>query len=392
MTTETTKKATQSSSSTSQKLFLVLIGVVLVFFLYQSVSRPAAEDVAKVVVEKDVKVAQPVAKPTAKAKVYEDPASKLKIAKVAKELADQHAKEYASDYHILFILTKIDEHPNLKDKAALALTSIFEHAHFEKNETFHTHFVCDPKSREFIEQFVQENVHDPGFVLKIHFIAMEKVAKVVNTELPNIGKIFGQTHDYYKDALFYMSLFLHEIMPSSVHRLVQLDLDVKLRTNIRELWHEFEYFDHNTMVSLAYDNQPVYKTLLWKYRRDNPRTSFGWHKGKGFPGYNSGVTLVHLDHIRLSEDYRSYLSEDAITELIETYSFKGHLGDQDFYTLLGHARPEFFHTLPCGWNRQLCQWWKTHGGYSEEVFNRYYNCDEETKIYHGNCNTPIPED
>ena len=54
-----------------------------------------------------------------------------------------------------------------RDKAALALTSIFEHAHFEKNETFHTHFVCDPKSREFIEQYVQENVHDPGFVLKV---------------------------------------------------------------------------------------------------------------------------------------------------------------------------------------------------------------------------------
>lgn len=257
---------------------------------------------------------------------------------------------------------------------------------------FHTHFVCDPKSREYIEKFVQEHVHDPGFVLKIHFIAMEKVAKVVNTQLPNIGEIFGQTHDYYKDAFFYMSLFLHELMPLSVHRVVQLDLDVKLLTNIRELWHEFDYFDHNTMLSLAYDNQPVYKTLLWKYRRDNPSTSFGWHKGKGFPGYNSGVTLVHLDHIRLSDDYRSYLSEDAITKLIETYSFKGHLGDQDFYTLLGHARPEFFHTLPCEWNRQLCQWWRTHGGYSEEVFNKYYNCDEETKIYHGNCNTPIPED
>ena len=51
---------------------------------------------------------------------------------------------------------------------------------------------------------------------------MIKVAKTVNDQLPNIGKIFGQTHDYYKDALFYMSLFLHEIMPKNVSFYTQL--------------------------------------------------------------------------------------------------------------------------------------------------------------------------
>ena len=54
-----------------------------------------------------------------------------------------------------------------RDKAALALTSIFNHAHFEKNETFHAHFVCDTKSREFIEEFLKEHIHDPGFLLKV---------------------------------------------------------------------------------------------------------------------------------------------------------------------------------------------------------------------------------
>ena len=52
--------------------------------------------------------------------------------------------------------------------------------------------------------------------------------------------------------------------------------------------------------------------------------------------------------------------------------------------------PELFHVLDCTWNRQLCTWWKDHG-YSD-VFDQYFRCDGEVKIYHGNCNTPIPED
>lgn len=80
----------------------------------------------------------------------------------------------------------------------------------------------------------------------------------------------------------------------------------------------------------------------------------------------------------------------SVFHFVNRYRFKGHLGDQDFYTLLSFERPEFFYTLSCGWNKQLCQWWRDKG-YSE-VFDKYFSCvDDEVKIWHGNCDTPFPE-
>lgn len=63
---------------------------------------------------------------------------------------------------------------------------------------------------------------------------------------------------------------------------------------------------------------------------------------------------------------------------------------QDFFTVLSFEHGELFHVLPCGWNRQLCQWWRDKG--YQAVFASYYNCDAPVSIYHGNCNTPIPDD
>jgi len=87
--------------------------------------------------------------------------------------------------------------------------------------------------------------------------------------------------------------------------------------------------------------------------------------------------------------------KNAPRYLLDTYfcfccrfSFKGHLGDQDFFTLLSFEHPELFYTLDCGWNRQLCTWWKTKG--YEDIFDQYYQCNSKVKIWHGNCDTPIP--
>jgi len=38
---------------------------------------------------------------------------------------------------------------------------------------------------------------------------------------------------------------------------------------------------------------------------------------------------------------------------------------------------------------QLCTWWKDHG-YSD-IFDAYFRCEGNIKMYHGNCNTRIPE-
>ncbi len=110
----------------------------------------------------------------------------------------------------------------------------------------------------------------------------------------------------------------------------------------------------------------------------------------GLTGFNSGVLLLDLDRMRQSKHYNSLLNAESVQKLTEEFHFKGHLGDQDFFTLLNMKYEELFHVLPCEWNRQLCRWWEDKG--YQDVFHLYFNCDAPVKIYHGNCNTPIPED
>jgi xylosyl alpha-1,3-xylosyltransferase len=109
----------------------------------------------------------------------------------------------------------------------------------------------------------------------------------------------------------------------------------------------------------------------------------------GFSGFNSGVVLLHLDRMRLSAEYESLISAPSVTALAKKYQFKGHLGDQDFFTLLGLQHPRLIFKLPCSWNRQLCQWWREHG--YADIFDRFFACEGKVKLYHGNCNSKIPD-
>ncbi|KAK1805761.1 hypothetical protein P4O66_001939 [Electrophorus voltai] len=135
---------------------------------------------------------------------------------------------------------------------------------------------------------------------------------------------------------------------------------------------------------------PGFWHTFWQYRKENPRSGVGDPPPGGMPGFNSGVMLLHLQAMRRSALYNRLLEPEQVARLAERYRFRGHLGDQDFFTMIGMEHPELFHPLSCGWNRQLCTWWREHG--YADVFRLYYRCDEPVHIYHGNCNTPIPDD
>lgn len=102
------------------------------------------------------------------------------------------------------------------------------------------------------------------------------------------------------------------------------------------------------------------------------------------------MLLLHLRKMRSSFLYNSLLNEALIGHLARKYHFRGHLGDQDFYTLAALDYPQLFYTLDCAWNRQLCQWWRFHG--YGAVFDAYHRCSSSTgvKLYHGNCNSAMP--
>ncbi|XP_076974041.1 xyloside xylosyltransferase 1 isoform X4 [Tamandua tetradactyla] len=222
-------------------------------------------------------------------------------------------------------------------------------------------------------------------------------------------------------------------VPHEILQIIQLDLDLKFKTNIRELFEEFDNFLPSAVIGIAREMQPVYRQqesastrllspvplsclkgaahlcsylgselswrdglnmikmhTFWQFRHENPKTRVGSPPPEGLPGFNSGVMLLNLEAMRHSPLYSRLLEPAQVQQLANKYHFRGHLGDQDFFTMIGMEHPELFHVLDCTWNRQLCTWWRDHG-YSD-VFQAYFRCEGHVKIYHGNCNTPIPED
>jgi len=172
--------------------------------------------------------------------------------------------------------------------------------------------------------------------------------------------------------------------------IISLDSDLLFQTDIKQLFAIFDHFKATTIFGLAREQQPVYRHILHTFRDRNPGTKVGEPPPDGLTGFNSGVMLINLHNMRESRIYNLLLHKNAVKEIAEKYTFQGHLGDQDFYSLLNLEYSSLFHILPCSWNRQLCTWWRDNG--YAQVFDLYYNCSEPIHVYHGNCGKKMPNE
>ena len=195
---------------------------------------------------------------------------------------------------------------------------------------------------------------------------------------------------YYSHALFFLSVAMHRVFPTSVKKVIMLDADLKLMDDIKNLYDQFKLFTRENVLGIAHEMQPVYRHQFWEYRNSHPGTRVGDPPPHGLPGFNSGVLLLDLEKMRSSTLYNSLITVESIEKLTAEFKFKGHLGDQDFFTLVAMKHEQLFYVIPCNWNRQLCTWWRDTGGYKGEAFDVYHRCKGAVKLYHGNCNTPIP--
>jgi len=62
---------------------------------------------------------------------------------------------------------------------------------------------------------------------------------------------------YYSDALFFLSVAMHRVMPESVDRVIMLDADLKFRGDIAELYEHFDKFADTNVIGIAHEAQPV---------------------------------------------------------------------------------------------------------------------------------------
>ncbi|XP_053687360.1 xyloside xylosyltransferase 1 [Sabethes cyaneus] len=316
----------------------------------------------------------------------------------------------ATEYNIFIIYTKESQNVILKSKFELFLKSLLKYTTIP----MHLHVITDEQSETSAEELIREQINHYRKVVFYTLYDVKDCAEKISDIVKNMLPLFNyKTGSYYSDALFLISLGLHRIVDVNMKRAIIIDCDVVFRSSVKELFDQFDHFSSEHLFGLAPELTPVYLHILFKYRAQNPHSLFGtpYYLNKtqlaigsslggffsrttkktkhGYPGLNSGVVMLRLDRIRQSRLYEEIIKAESVKNMVEKYSFKGHLGDQDFYTLMGFEFPGLIYRLDCVWNRQLCTWWKENG--YGNVFDSYFHCEGTIKVYHGNCNTRIPE-
>ncbi|KAK3909927.1 Xyloside xylosyltransferase 1 [Frankliniella fusca] len=291
------------------------------------------------------------------------------------------------EVNVWCIFTKAAGNASMKYKLLTFSHSLVENAN---TVIIYLHVIVDTSSQRIAQEILQSVKDTLKKDLKISFYDVNQIAKNLKSLVAAMQPHFSsQPGSYYSDSLFFLSLGLHHIAPVSISRAAMFDIDTKILSDVGKLFELFESFGNETLFALAPELSPVYRHVLYLYRSKNPSSKIGDPIiSGGYPGLNSGVILFALDRLRNSPTFPHLVHANNVTSLAKKYSFKGHLGDQDFYTLLGFEHPELVSVIPCNWNRQLCTWWSDHG--YRDVMPQYAHCEGKVHVWHGNCNTPIP--
>ncbi|XP_013414815.1 xyloside xylosyltransferase 1-like [Lingula anatina] len=288
---------------------------------------------------------------------------------------------------VIITFTKAKDNWQLADKFRRCVASLVKHS----SVMLAFHIIGDKDSQQIAEKILKEVDSGTAAKHRVVHLDIDTMAKELHSIVLPMQKYFSyKPGSYYSDSLFFLSAAIHRVVPETMHRVIMLDADLKFREDIAKLYQKFNDFKEHNVIGIAYEGQPVYRHTFWKYRQENPSTRVGDPPPKGLPGFNSGVLLLDLHRMRNSKHYNSLINEQVLEEQTKKYSFKGHLGDQDFFTLISIEHEELFYVLPCNWNRQLCKYWRDKG--YESVFDLYFKCEGPIYVYHGNCHTPIPED
>ena len=179
---------------------------------------------------------------------------------------------------------------------------------------------------------------------------------VLGSAPPNVRALHAQydNRTHGPGSIYMWKPLLHLILPVELEKVVVLDGDILAapRTDLADLWAEFDRFSESEVLGLAREQTPTYDSTVGVSH-----------------GLNGGVQLLHLGKMRASLAYERMLRDGAEGKLGDI----GYLGDQTFYSAMHRASDgaALVHLLPCGWNRQLSdnQW-------HHPLFGRAHGCSE----------------
>eukprot|EP00730_Choanoeca_flexa_P001025 TRINITY_DN10448_c0_g1_i2.p1 TRINITY_DN10448_c0_g1~~TRINITY_DN10448_c0_g1_i2.p1 ORF type:complete len:367 (+),score=29.36 TRINITY_DN10448_c0_g1_i2:93-1193(+) len=152
-------------------------------------------------------------------------------------------------------------------------------------------------------------------------------------------------------------LFLPDVL-QQVEKVIYLDADVLVLSNIVELWRQFDSFNSTQTAAMVPEGEDLASN--W-YRHQ------ALHPYYGQLGLNSGVMLMHLARLRQAD------FSVRMGEILNVYKDNITWGDQDLLNIYYAQHPEALLELDCSWNFR-----PDHCQYGMD-------CDtKRVKILHGN--------
>ena len=323
------------------------------------------------------------------------------------------------DHHthaIHFIMVLADASPSLERKFVKCLHSLVEHV--SKHVVLHLITDDPPDGNEHLPMSALAGVdlhvyhgHDllhkalekggqlvrrlvPGIEAAVRQHLQAKEQGGTGGVLPDVGDVQVQGMTVTQQYLALMP-FYHLLFPD-VDRAVVVDADIVFQTDAAYLWQIFYAFKAEEIVGAVFEQQPTFRRVFQQYRKLHPQTRLGSPPSAGglrtgnFPGFNTGLVMLHLGRMRASDMYSEAVYTDLVDHLTRKYILKDRLTPATLFTMMAVEHPFLFHVLDCKWNRQTCQ--AMRGSEHGKVFEQYHRCTSDVAVYHESCNTAVTQD
>lgn len=122
-------------------------------------------------------------------------------------------------FHALMMFTKVDKSLSLQQKFQTAMRSMVKHGRFLEDEILVLHYVSDLGSQEFGEKMLPELLLDASFQYEVVFHNVDTLTEKLFPIVEAMQKHFSAgSGAYYSDAIFFLSVAMHRIMPAGLFR------------------------------------------------------------------------------------------------------------------------------------------------------------------------------
>ncbi|KAI0262943.1 hypothetical protein BC834DRAFT_844847 [Gloeopeniophorella convolvens] len=210
------------------------------------------------------------------------------------------------------------------------------------------HIVCDEAAQVYLETRLRLLTH-PLNPISVRFYRLSFQSML--DRIAREGAIFTE-HAAGTPGL--MKLFLHEILPDDVGKVIYVDTDAFFLTDPALLWEEFVHWESAVSISMPY--HPDQNTKEWHYASRICSCIMLLHLGKLRAARLMDSNIYRADQ---SGVFPPALSPPSFEAMYGPPGPEGHyvdaiLGDQGYWWAIVSDHPELFAPLSYDWEVSSC--------------------------------------